>query len=294
MRTITISGSIFTVLIGTCCLADVQDKAAIEQKLTAQYALTQPTADNTEIVIAGAVLVLQKSNLLMAPVSGTNFYQNTYKDGKISQNAAGKVSSIRSRMVHIPGISGAPGPAPDAQATRTYVKGEKVWVTKIEVKDDGVTFDLFTDAVADVRYKAALKFPFPKGITLTTDQVEKLVSEVFKVQPAEDTKSDAQPQQEQPPAPGRRPTQPAPAAPPPAQAAPPPAEVAPPPIPPPPPPADEPQAPPKALALGDTKDKVISELGQPEKIAKGAGTKEIYYYKDMKVIFVGGKVTDIQ
>jgi hypothetical protein len=289
MRTITISGSIITVLIGTCCLADVQDKAAIERKLIEQYAITQPTADNTEIVTAGAVLVLQKSNLMMAPVSSTNFYQNTYKDGKIGQNAAGKLTSTMGRLGRLPGAS-----APAAPATRTYVKGEKVWVTKIEVKEDSATFDLFTDAVADVRYKAALKFPFPKGITLTSDQVEKLVSEVFKVQPPEDTKSDAQPQQEQQPAPGRKPAPPARAPAPPPQAAPPTAEAAPPPIPPPPPPADEPQAPPKTLSIGDTKDKVVADFGQPQKIAKGAGTKEIYYYKDIKVTFIGGKVTDCQ
>jgi hypothetical protein len=57
---------------------------------------------------------------------------------------------------------------------------------------------------------------------------------------------------------------------------------------------DEPQAPPKTLSIGDTKDKVVADFGQPEKIAKGAGTKEIYYYKDIKVTFVAGKVTDFQ
>src|SRR6202140_3089426 len=123
MRTITIYSSLSFLLIGTSFLVNAQDKTAIEQKLISEYALTQPTADNTDIVTAGAILVLKKGNVMMAPVSGTNFYQNTYKDGKISQNAAGKVSNIRTRLGRIPGISGAPGPAPDAQATRTYVRG---------------------------------------------------------------------------------------------------------------------------------------------------------------------------
>jgi hypothetical protein len=295
MQTRTISASVFTVLMGTYGLASDMDKAGVEKKLIAQYTLTQPTADNTDIVIAGSVLVLQTSNLMMAPVTSTNFYQNTYKDGKITQNAAGKMTNALGRFSRLPGAS-----APAAPATRTYVRGEKMWVTKIEVKDDGVTFDLFTDAVADVRYKAALKFPWTKGIALTSDQVEKLVAEVFKVQPAEETKDNAPPQQEQQaapaaaPAPGRKRPAPAaaPAAAPPPEAPPPPAaEAAPPPIPPPPPPVDE--APPKTVKVGETKDNVVADFGQPDKIAK-VGTKEIYFYKDFKVTFVGGKVTDIQ
>jgi hypothetical protein len=38
---------------------------------------------------------------------------------------------------------------------------------------------------------------------------------------------------------------------------------------------------------------VIAALGQPLRKAK-VGTKDIYYYKDLKVIFVNGKVTDVQ
>jgi len=59
-------------------------------------------------------------------------------------------------------------------------------------------------------------------------------------------------------------------------------------LPPPPPPAA-----PKTIALGQTKDEVVAILGQPDKIAN-LGTKEIDYYTDMKVIFIKGKVTDIQ
>lgn len=64
--------------------------------------------------------------------------------------------------------------------------------------------------------------------------------------------------------------------------------------PPPPPPADAPVAPPKSIAIGQTKDQVVASFGQPERIVKLAGSKEIYSYKDLKVIFVGGKVTDVQ
>jgi hypothetical protein len=38
---------------------------------------------------------------------------------------------------------------------------------------------------------------------------------------------------------------------------------------------------------------VVANFGQPGKIAK-IGPKEIYYYPDLKVTFVNGKVTDVQ
>jgi hypothetical protein len=62
---------------------------------------------------------------------------------------------------------------------------------------------------------------------------------------------------------------------------------------PPPPPLDAPPAPPKTISLGQTKDEVTATLGQPLKKAT-LGAKEIYYYSDMKVILVNGKVTDVQ
>lgn len=49
----------------------------------------------------------------------------------------------------------------------------------------------------------------------------------------------------------------------------------------------------KTVELGQTVDQVKSNLGAPDKIVK-LGAKEIYVYKDMKVIFVDGKVSDVQ
>jgi hypothetical protein len=261
--------------------AHAQSKAAIEKKLVGEYALTQATADQSDIVTAGAILVLKKGNIVMAPVSGTNFFQNTYKEGRISQNALGKLNSGLNRFSHLPGAS-----APATPATRTFVPGEKVWVTKIECRDDGVMFDLYTDAYADVRYKAALKFYFsPKGPIPSADEMNKVVAEVFKVQPADDKAAPTGDQQQQQEAPAAAPAAPA------AAAAPDPALA---PIAPPPPPVDAPVAPPKELKIGQTKDDVTANFGQPQKIVK-LGTKEIYYYKDLgKVTFVNGKVTDVQ
>jgi hypothetical protein len=58
---------------------------------------------------------------------------------------------------------------------------------------------------------------------------------------------------------------------------------------PPPPPAD---TPPPEISLGQTRDQVIAAFGQPTRIAK-LGGKEIFYYKDMKVTFTNGKVSNV-
>ncbi len=280
MRKFKIPSLVAALLTAICFLAYADDLAAIQQKLISEYALTQPTADNSDIVTAGAVLVLKKGNLMMAPISSTNPYQNTYKEGRVTQNALGKGKSIWDKVSKVPGVSG-----PDAPATRTFVPGEKIWVTGISMKDDGVVFSLFTDAISDVRYKATLKFPFSKGSTPSTGEIEKTVAEVFKVQPTDDTK-------QQQPAPGGE-VQSAvaakPALAPDAPSTPPAKEAAPPPLAPPPtPPAD-----PKTISAGQTPDQVTAALGPPDKIIRLA-SKQIYVYKDMKVTFVGGKVTDVQ
>jgi hypothetical protein len=60
--------------------------------------------------------------------------------------------------------------------------------------------------------------------------------------------------------------------------------------PPPPPPAD---TPPPTISIGQTVDQVITGFGPPLKIAR-LGIKEIFYYKDMKVTFMEGKVSDVE
>jgi hypothetical protein len=57
--------------------------------------------------------------------------------------------------------------------------------------------------------------------------------------------------------------------------------------------APAPPEPPKTIALGQTIDEVIANLGQPKTIVD-LGNKKRYVYKDMKITFTGGKVTDIE
>jgi len=291
MRTKVMTRAV-VVLVGISAILSAQDKASIIKKLQSEYALTKATADQTDIVTAGAVLVLQKDKLLMvATTTNGNPCPNTYRDGKFTQNGACRASE---KLKKIPLFGHTIPGADQAQVTtRTYVTGEKFWVTRIDIKDGkdaGVVMDFFTDAVNDVRYRTTLNIPF-KGAMPTADDALKLVQEVVTVAPSEDDKKEAKgnggQQQGNQQAPAAEPAQQQQA---PAQPA---AEAAPAPIEPPPPPPDAPAAPPPTVAMDQTPDQVTAILGQPQKKAK-IGTKEIYFYKDVKVTFVNGKVKDIQ
>lgn len=101
-----------------------------------------------------------------------------------------------------------------------------------------------SDAYAEVRYKASLKFAFPKGFKPTTDQVGKIVADVFSVQPNDDVHANT-----------RQGT--------------------------------------STISLGDSLAEVEAVLGPPDN-ALDVGPKKIYVYKDLKITFLNGKVSDIQ
>jgi len=292
MRTKVITRAV-VILTGISAALTAQDKASILKKLQSEYAVTKTTADQTDIVTAGSVLVLQKDKLLMvATTTNGNPCPNTYRDGKFTQNGACRASE---KLKKIPLFGHTIPGADQAQVTtRTYVTGEKFWVTRIDLKegkDAGVVLDFFTDAVSDVRYRTTLNIPF-KGAMPSADDALKLVQEVVTVAPSDDDKKQeangSGGQQAQQQGGQQAPAEPAQQA-----AAQPAAETAPAPIEAPPPPPDAPPAQPPTVAMDQTPDQVVAILGQPQKKAK-IGTKEIYFYKDVKVTFVNGKVKDIQ
>jgi hypothetical protein len=175
MRKIEISCAVIGSVMAMALPAWPDDLAAIKQALDAKYALTTTTADKTDIVTPGAVLVLKKTGLVTVAASSKNLYQNIYQNGRISQ----KNSFIKAKRVwdKLPGATPVGG-----GAERDFVSGEKIWVTGIDIKESGVVFDLFTDAYNDARYAATLRFPFEKGSTPTVSGVTALIAEVFDIQ----------------------------------------------------------------------------------------------------------------
>jgi hypothetical protein len=246
----------FVSLLGTALLAaQAGDPGLIQQKLDAQFKMTRTTADRTDVVTAGDIVQIHKPGIVMFASDTLVPPTNVYKAGKIGQGFGTQMQMTNRAIVQ-----------------RRFVQDEKCWVTRILVQNDGVAFDLYSDPYNDVRYYGTLKVAYPdKKVVPPVDSFLQTVAEVLTVVPQDNQAAQPAPS----PAPAPAPT-PAPA---PLQA-----------IAPPPPPPD---ATPPTIALGQTKDQVTAGFGQPTRVAK-LGTKEIYYYKDMKVTFTNGKVSNVE
>ncbi len=150
--------------------------ADIQNQLSALYQTAKATADGTDIVTAGSVLVLQKDHLLMNKVEQPFPVLNLYKNGAISQGGLrGVLGALSGGLSKLGQAGGQQADAP-AAPDRQFVTGEKFWVTQIVTKSDGVYYSLMSDPIKDQRYKATLEFPFPRGTTPTADDVTALVS----------------------------------------------------------------------------------------------------------------------
>jgi hypothetical protein len=160
----------------------------------------------------------------------------------------------------------------DANSVRDLQAGERVYLLKTEVKDTGVVFNVQSCVACDgsqadfdpMPYRAALTFQYPKGYWNNTNfaQIQQTISEVFAF--ADGPNAGTQPNPE-------------PVAPRGAQVAQQPAA----------------QPEPVKIGLGQSTDQVAASLGQPDKVVD-LGSKKIYIYKDLKITFVDGKVSDVQ
>lgn len=144
---------------------------SIPERIEASYALTKPTADLTEIVKPGDVLVLNKDDLFMCAISSAIPSYNTYKGGKLRQSFLNKMKFFT-----------ASGSAPTVP-TRMFVAGEKVLLTGVEMKEDGVQLSLLSESINGLHYKAFLVLPFAKGSTPSADEVMQTLAQVISVQP---------------------------------------------------------------------------------------------------------------
>ncbi len=256
----------------------------IQAKLVSQVKLTKPTADRSDIVTPGDVVVLQKDGLMMCATSSSYAFSNTYANGVLSANYNNRAKDAAKSYAKAFGLSrfGLGGGASVTDSanngcpSRKFVAGEKFWITGITAQKDGILVSALSDPFGDSRYYAEIKFPFAKGSVPQVDDFVKTFAELITVQPADDSGSQGDQGDQAAAAPAPAPA-PAPVAPMPAIA-------------PPPPPSD---APPPTIALGQTKDQVTAAFGEPVRVAK-LGAKQIYYYKDMKVTFTNGKVSNVE
>jgi hypothetical protein len=252
-----LASSIAVAMTLTAASVHAQDFAAIETELTKVYQTAKPTADGTDLVTAGSVLVLQKDHLVMSKVDQQFVVPDVYKNGTITSGVAGvqkmaKMFSGLGAFNPLGANAAAQSAAASSDANREFVAGEKFFVTKIDTRADGVTLTLLSDPIKDVRYRATLKFPFAKGAAPSPDDVVALVGEVVKIDAPEQDQT-ASSQQGSAAAPAQT----------------------------------------KTIAIGQTRDEVIAQFGVPSKVVQ-LGKKEIDVFSDMKVTFVENKVVDVK
>lgn len=258
-------------------LAEAQNGGAdsLESQLAAKYKLVKLGTDSTGLAVLepGTVLVIKKGGIISVPSVNAVILPSTVKDGQVHA-ASNTAAQGVSKFLKWKGVSDPTGAA--STDTKFLTVGEKVYVSKIDVnrKDSKVALTIIEcdtcNSVQDPsQRRAQVVFQFPKDYLSGADggQISDLINQTLEIDTGDNGQQDqqgqdaqgqnAQAQQQAP----QQPTQP-------------------------------PQPPP-TIQLGQTPDEVTGALGQPEKIVN-LGAKQIYYYKDMKITFVKGKVSDVQ
>ena len=146
-----------------------------------------------------------------------------------------------------------------------FLEGQELWVTNIDVKDNGVVFALYTDAYDGERFIATLTFHLLKGRCRRPKTLRPWLPKYLRPQAPRHQPAPAE----------RKPVR---------QEAPP-------------PPIDPPPA-----SSGRSQEHQSGDdhrAGRSQFWATGArsfklGAKQIYAYKDLKVTLVNNKVTDVK
>lgn len=250
---------------------------SLQEQLAAQYKLVKMGADSNgaAVVEAGTILKIQKGGILSVPYGDTNAPATKYQDGTVhSPNS-----------VVMKGIGFGLGKIGKTQTTSLLQVGTKVYPAKIAVnlpKDQVdlsiVACDSCNNTSPTTFYKADVVFQFAKGslATAAAGQVEDTIAGLLAIDDGGDQGNNNQQsgngnnnnnnndQQGNNQGGGGGQAQ---------QQAPP--------------------AEPQQIEKGQTTDQVVAAIGQPDKIVN-LGAKQIYVYKDIKVTFMNGKVSDVQ
>ena len=249
------------VAMGSCsgAFAQLAPTASLSDEITAQYKLTKFGADSTGFTVTepGTVLMVQKGGVLGFPPADLGVLATKYENGTI----------------HSPNVMA--GIFKQNVATRFLTAGERVYVSKLDIniKGEKISFSIVEcDSCNGVTnpsfYKANVTFQFAKGYLESANpaDVEATISQVLSI---DDSQQGGEAQGGQAQQGGQQGgQQPAAAAP-------------------------EQPAQQVNITVGQTVEQVKAQLGDPQKTVN-LGTKQILIYKDLKITFIKGKVTDVE
>jgi hypothetical protein len=254
---------------------------SLQEQLAAQYKLVKMGSDTGgySVVEAGTLLAIQKGGILGVPYSDKTVLTTKYEGGTVHTPSGVAVQARKALFGHFSQT------ASEGQTTHLFAKGDKVYPTKIDVNvaKDNVTLgivacDTCNNTDPPTYNKAQVVFQFPAGTlaNASAGQVEDVIGQLLSIsddaqqggdqggaqQGGNDQQGNNQQGGDQGAAQGQ------------AQQQAPPAE-------------------PAQIEKGQTPDQVKAALGNPDKIVN-LGAKLIYVYKDIKVTFLNGKVSDVQ
>ena len=160
------------LVLGMIIKARSEDRGPLEEALKSKYELTKTGIDRVRITQPGTVLVIQKEGISGDLSSDMTFLNNKVRDGQIAQ-AGGFGAMVQGK-----------------KTSRDLKVGDKVYLFKIEAKDDQVRYFIITCDTYDVnvhgstrqtRYKALLSFELGKGFldAASADSVKKVVDTVI-------------------------------------------------------------------------------------------------------------------
>jgi hypothetical protein len=251
----------------------IAQQVTLQDQLSAQYKLVKMGSDTSgySVVEEGTLLEIKKGGILGVPYSDNNVLNTKYENGTVKSP-----NNLLSK-----GIGFGMKKFGKEQTTHLMAVGDKVYPQKIEVdptKDtvsiSVVECDKCNKTDPPTYMKAKIVFEFAKG-SIAKAQAGEVEDTIGQLLAISDTSQQDQGQQgqaqgndqqqggQQQAAQDQAPAQPAQ------------------------------QAQPQTIEVGMTPDQVTAAMGQPDKIVK-LTSKQIYIYKDMKVTFVGGKVSDVQ
>jgi hypothetical protein len=255
-------------------MVSAQAPVSIQEQLNAQYKLVKMGSDTSgySVVEKGTLLAIQKGGILAVPYGDQNVLSNKYEGGTIHAPNGLALMGRKSIM----------GKLGKEQTTHLFAVGDKVYPMKIDVNvaKDTVTLEIVACDTCNktdppTYNKANVVFQYPKGSLANANAggVEDVIGQVLTISNDTDNAQQggdqgAQQQGGQQQGGGDQGQQQQPA-------------------------ADQPAPEPASIEKGMTTDQVEAAMGKPEKKVT-LGTKVIYYYKDMKVIFLSGKVSDVQ
>lgn len=251
----------------------------LQEQLIAQYKLVKMGSDTSgySVVDKGTLLEIKKGGILGVPYGDNNVPASHYENGTVKGPSGLALMGRKSIM----------GRFGKEQTTHLFASGDKVYPMKVDVNvaKDTVTLgivacDTCNKTDPPTYNKASVIFQFPKGSLANAnagsveDTIGQLLAVTDESQQQDQGQGDQQDQGQQAQggqggggqgggggqAGGQQ---------------------------------DQQQAEPAEIKLGMTMGEVESALGKPDKKVN-LGAKQIYYYKDMKVTFLNGKVSDVQ